>query len=840
MDMVVEIDPTGRFARSCEVLGKGASKTVYKAFDRIEGREVAWNQALLTSGSMQAAHGLLHTEVKVLNTLKHRNIMKFYASWVDEELGTINFITEYFHSGTLKRHRLTHKSFNLNLVLLKRWTWQILQGLVYLHGHNPPVIHRDLKCDNIFIHGVSGVVKIGDLGLARLMEENLSMCHTCIGTPEFMAPELYNESYNEKVDIYSFGMLILELVTMTYPYSECKTACQIYRNVTEGVPPAALATIEDEETRQFIKLCTRYNHEQRPSARQLVKHKYFDDVRPPSPSSKLFCLNSRPELAMDSGSLISDNTQESLPTLAECQSAPDRFGTCMASDASVDEVDKDGIQFMETISDADECFRGCSKKCESVVSGGDGDAQRPESDLSVLDTDQSLSKRQFSLQHKGSAALPFVDVVNFELCFGGPGATKKLMFSFDVLSDTVEDVGLELEEEYSLTPEETDEFTTMLKQELERAMRNSSMADKQPHVLGTFGNIQVSMSLDDWTNNHSGDHAPRNHRSGEPNSVVRSGGRSGTKSAGRSGKGGPTMSFKINVEHSQSARSLSSCSLKLSARSVNTHSTKAASSEAARRKLSADMEGSKKRKAGEQHVSQKGFAFEKPGGLWHNLVQHLHSGANSLRRHSTSHRRYKMGRLCGDNRVKSQEDPAQPSNCTDETSRAVDEEGEVLSGEVKAKSEGGTPRQGPLVQKRKSSLNLATRSLTPLVNQVRMMAGAVKHIKEAAVILCRNSTEGKKVLFEIRRKGGSKKKGLAEVVVKEEAETSRVEEEKAEEVFEDSAKCLKVPDQHVDKAGSSASLQPTVEKRGNPIFRPFRKVAKKAMWPWRRKRGERL
>ena len=53
--------------------------------------------------------------------------------------------------------------------VLKRWAWQILCGLVYLHGHNPPIIHRDLKCDNIFINGAQGVVKIGDLGLATLL-----------------------------------------------------------------------------------------------------------------------------------------------------------------------------------------------------------------------------------------------------------------------------------------------------------------------------------------------------------------------------------------------------------------------------------------------------------------------------------------------------------------------------------------------------------------------------------------------------------------------------------------------------------------------------------------------
>lgn len=54
--------------------------------------------------------------------------------------------------------------------MLKRWAYQILKGLMYLHAHNPPIIHRDLKCDNIFINSTSGEVKIGDLGLATIMK----------------------------------------------------------------------------------------------------------------------------------------------------------------------------------------------------------------------------------------------------------------------------------------------------------------------------------------------------------------------------------------------------------------------------------------------------------------------------------------------------------------------------------------------------------------------------------------------------------------------------------------------------------------------------------------------
>ena len=54
---------------------------------------------------------------------------------------------------------------------IKNWARQILRGLVYLHGHKPPIIHRDLKCDNIFVNGNHGEVKIGDLGLAIVMQQ---------------------------------------------------------------------------------------------------------------------------------------------------------------------------------------------------------------------------------------------------------------------------------------------------------------------------------------------------------------------------------------------------------------------------------------------------------------------------------------------------------------------------------------------------------------------------------------------------------------------------------------------------------------------------------------------
>ena len=67
------------------------------------------------------------------------------------------------------RYRKKHK--NVDMKAIKNWARQILGGLCYLHSHNPPIIHRDLKCDNIFVNGNNGHVKIGDLGLAIVMQQ---------------------------------------------------------------------------------------------------------------------------------------------------------------------------------------------------------------------------------------------------------------------------------------------------------------------------------------------------------------------------------------------------------------------------------------------------------------------------------------------------------------------------------------------------------------------------------------------------------------------------------------------------------------------------------------------
>ncbi|KAK7919268.1 hypothetical protein WMY93_010552 [Mugilogobius chulae] len=214
-------------------------------------------------------------EVEMLKGLQHPNIVRFHDSWKSTVKGhkCIILVTELMTSGTLKTYLKRFKEMKLKL--LQRWSRQILKGLHFLHTRTPPIIHRDLKCDNIFITGPTGSVKIGDLGLATL--KSASFAKSVIGTPEFMAPEMYEEKYDEAVDVYALGMCILEMATSEYPYSECQNAAQIYRKVTSGIKPDSFYKVKVPELKEIIEGCIRMNKDERYTIQDLLDHPFFQE-----------------------------------------------------------------------------------------------------------------------------------------------------------------------------------------------------------------------------------------------------------------------------------------------------------------------------------------------------------------------------------------------------------------------------------------------------------------------------------------------------------------------------------------------------------------------------------
>jgi WNK lysine deficient protein kinase len=273
-NVVIAKSPTGRYVCYNDVVGRGAYKIVYRGYDKYEGKEVAWNMVKL--GHLNDLEmNMIIDEVMLLKTLSPQNkyIINFHNAWIDDDHSQLHFITGLALSGTLKKYieRIDH----INMRVIKKWCKQILEGINFLHQQH--IAHRDLKCNNIFINSNTGDILIGDLGLAK---KRYTQFHSTIGTPEYMAPEMYEEetAYDEKVDIYSFGMCFLEMITKKTPYSECTGLGNILKKVTSGCKPLALQTVKNAAAKEILEQCLKSNPTERPSAAQLLEMNFFNTI----------------------------------------------------------------------------------------------------------------------------------------------------------------------------------------------------------------------------------------------------------------------------------------------------------------------------------------------------------------------------------------------------------------------------------------------------------------------------------------------------------------------------------------------------------------------------------
>ena len=162
---------------------------VYRGQDVNNGNLVAWNEVNTRSYGKKDMRRIMN-EVTLLKTLSHPNLLAYYGGWANTAEQKVVFVTELMSSGTLKEFC---SKYPIPLKTIKRYCKEILECISYLHtpeeaGKEPGsakkdrLIHRDIKCENIFINAQGKGIKIGDLGLAT------SDGRSVMGTPEFMAP----------------------------------------------------------------------------------------------------------------------------------------------------------------------------------------------------------------------------------------------------------------------------------------------------------------------------------------------------------------------------------------------------------------------------------------------------------------------------------------------------------------------------------------------------------------------------------------------------------------------------------------------------------------------------
>eukprot|EP00164_Ancoracysta_twista_P013642 GFYU01021860.1.p1 GENE.GFYU01021860.1~~GFYU01021860.1.p1 ORF type:complete len:185 (-),score=31.86 GFYU01021860.1:69-623(-) len=158
----------------------------------------------------------------------------------------------------------------------KKLTWaarlQVLQqtagAMVYLHNFNPKIIHRDLKTQNILVDG-SFHVKLCDFGMARSKETTASM--TAIGTPQWAAPEvLKRDAYSEKADVYSFAIVVWEIVTHKFPYQGMSAIRVATEVATNDIRPEIPITCP-QPLRQLMQACWATDVTARPTFQEIYK-----------------------------------------------------------------------------------------------------------------------------------------------------------------------------------------------------------------------------------------------------------------------------------------------------------------------------------------------------------------------------------------------------------------------------------------------------------------------------------------------------------------------------------------------------------------------------------------
>ncbi|KAL2481288.1 Serine/threonine-protein kinase CTR1 [Abeliophyllum distichum] len=162
-------------------------------------------------------------EVAIMKRLRHPNIVLFMGAVTEPP--NLSIVTEYLSRGSL--YRLLRRPDAREVLDERRrlcMAYDVAKGMNYLHKHNPPIVHRDLKSPNLLVDR-KYTVKVCDFGLSRLKANTFLSSKSAAGTPEWMAPEvLRDEPSNEKSDVYSFGVILWELATLQPPWGNLNPA----------------------------------------------------------------------------------------------------------------------------------------------------------------------------------------------------------------------------------------------------------------------------------------------------------------------------------------------------------------------------------------------------------------------------------------------------------------------------------------------------------------------------------------------------------------------------------------------------------------------------------------